>query len=278
MSKSLKLISYKMRILVFLFFLMPLVKVQAQPAGFRAPSYPLITHDPYFSIWLNDEVPTRSDAMHWTQKPMPVRSMVRIDGKVYRLLGKSPAYVPAATHSGTEITALKTTFSFTQDGVELKMGFLSPLLVGDLDLVSRPVTYVNWEVKPLDGKKHTVEVYFDISGNACINQKGQVVHWESKTTGDLQFLKMGTKEQPVLKTSGDDVRIDWGYLYLAATGSNSPKWFAGRSETAHDAFATGKQFPVNAADDMEKRPAEYNPYLPQLLVLKCPQRAASKNT
>jgi hypothetical protein len=261
MSKSLKLISYKMRILVFLLFLMPLVKVQAQPTGFRAPSYPLITHDPYFSIWLNDEVPTRSDAMHWTQKPMPVRSMVRIDGKVYRLLGKSPAYVAAATHSGTEITALKTTFSFIQDGVELKMGFLSPLLVGDLDLVSRPVTYVNWEVKPLDGKKHTVEIYFDISGNACINQKGQVVHWESKTTGDLQFLKMGTKEQPVLKTSGDDVRIDWGYLYLAATGSNSPKWFAGRSETAHDAFATGKQFPVNPAEDMEKRPAEYNPVL-----------------
>jgi hypothetical protein len=250
-----------MRILLFLFIAIPLLKIQAQPADFRAPSYPLITHDPYFSIWLNDEVPTRTDATHWTQKPMPVRSMVRIDGKVYRLLGKSPAYVTAASHTDTEITALKTVFSFQQDGVELKMGFLSPLLVDDLDLVSRPVTYVNWEVKPFDGKKHTVEIYFDISGNACINQKGQVVHWESKTTGDLQFLKMGTKEQPVLKTSGDDVRIDWGHLYLAATGSNSPKWFAGRSETAHDAFAIGKQFPVNGADDMEKRPAEYNPVL-----------------
>ncbi len=70
MSISLKLIIYKMRILLFLFIAIPLLKIQAQPADFRAPSYPLITHDPYFSIWLNDEVPTRTDAAHWTQKPM----------------------------------------------------------------------------------------------------------------------------------------------------------------------------------------------------------------
>jgi hypothetical protein len=262
-----------MRILFFLLFALPLLNTRAQPARFRAPSYPLISHDPYFSIWLNDEVPTHTDATHWTQKPMPVRSMARIDGKVYRLLGKSPAYVPAASHTDTKITALKTIFSFQQEGVELKMSFLSPLLVDDLDLVSRPVTYVNWELKPLDGKKHTVEIYFDISGNACINQKGQVIHWESKTTGDLQFVKMGTKEQPVLKTSGDDVRIDWGYLYLAATGNNSPKWFAGRSETAHDAFAFGKPFPVNPAEDMEKRAAEYNPVLATTFQFEVPAAA-----
>jgi hypothetical protein len=266
----------KMSTLLFLFLLLSMAKVQAQPGGFRAPSYPLITHDPYFSIWMNDEVPTNGEASHWTQKPMPIRSMVRIDGKTYRLMGKSPAYIPAAKHTETKLSATQTIFSFQQDGVEIEFIFLSPILVNDLDLVSRPLSYVSWSIKALDGKKHQTEVYFDISGSACLNVKGQKVTWENNSTNELQILKMGSQEQPVLEKQGDDLRIDWGYLYLSAAKNEVNDVFIGRSEEAIDAFANAKKFPDENSADQELRFINYNPVLAASFKLDVPQSGTTE--
>ena len=249
------------KIIVVLLLTLSVFKLKAQNVNFRAPSYPLITHDPYFSIWMNHENPTECDASHWTQKPMPVRSMIRIDGKPFRLMGKAPAFVKAANYIKTKLSATQTTFYFDQEGVVIEMNFLSPLLVNDLDLVSCPVSYVSWNLKSLDGKKHNVEIYFDISGYACINQKGQKVTWEHKVENKLELLKMGTQDQPILQQSGDDVRIDWGYLYLAAESDKLNQTFIGRSEAAWEAFANAEKFPDENKEDQDLRFINYNPVL-----------------
>lgn len=261
----------RIAILVFLIAISNLFSI-AQFENFRAPSYPIITHDPYFSIWINDEVPTRMETMHWTQKPMPIRSMVRIDGKVYRLMGKSPGYIPSAKFAGTKFSPTKTTFNYVQTGIEIKLNFLSPLLVDDIDLVSRPVSFVTWEFKAVDNKEHDVEIYFEVSGLVAANTKRQSVTFSKGRKKKLQILKLGTTDQPILEKSGDDLRIDWGYLYLAADSSNIKSSFAGRSETAMEAFVNDKIFPEIREHEQNKRLNELN----QVLVLNLPVRVTPK--
>ncbi len=257
---KIKKISSRKHVLL-LYIILSGLTVFAQKSDFRAPSYPLITHDPYFSIWINHENPTQTEATHWTQKPMPIRSMIRIDGETFRLMGESPAYVKPAKHIRTKLSATTTTFCFEQNGLSVEFNFLSPLLVDDIDLVSRPLSYINWSLKSVDGKEHHVELYFDISGYACLNHKGQKVIWNKSDSGDLEVLKMGTQEQSVLKTSGDDVRIDWGYLCLAVHKNEMAKSYIGRSEEAMDAFANAKKFPSENKNDQNLRFINYKPVL-----------------
>ncbi len=228
----------------------------AQNQEFRAPSYPLVTHDPYFSIWINNEVPTQIETTHWSQKPMPVRSVVKIDGKAYRLMGKSPAFEPEAELIKTNVSATQTTFTFKQDGAEIVLNFLSPVLIEDLDMVSRPLTYVSWEFNSLDGKLHEAEIYFELSGLAAVNTRGQKVKWENYKEGELQVLKLGNVDQPILEKSGDDIRIDWGYLYAAARTSSISQTFAGRSEDAIIAFVESGKLPEMNNEDQGSRVVE----------------------
>lgn len=74
----------------------------------RPPAVPLVACDPYFSIWscadrLNDDA-TR----HWTGKKQALSSMIRVDGKVYRLMGDQPKEVPAFPQVGLRVLPTRT--------------------------------------------------------------------------------------------------------------------------------------------------------------------------
>ena len=46
---------------------------------------------PYFSIWSPANNLYDSETDHWTSKEQPMHSIVRIDGKTFRLIGSQPA-------------------------------------------------------------------------------------------------------------------------------------------------------------------------------------------
>ena len=228
-------------------------------SNFRAPAYPLVTHDPYFSIWSLNEDPARAETTHWTLKPNPVHCMIRIDGKIYRLIGDRPGFATPANLIKSEVMPTTTTFTFGAGQVEVIMSFISPVIAEDIDLVSRPLTYVTWSFAAKDNRNHSAEIYFDVSGLATVDQKRQPVVSDRKELGNLKVLRIGSKEQPILEKNGDDLRIDWGYLYLAAPSSDVKSWFHGRGETAVMAFADGKDFPGPVESDQNKNYDQIKP-------------------
>ncbi len=56
----------------------------------RPPAYPLITHDPYFSIWSTTDELNGGPTRHWTGAPRETGSLIRIDGATCRLMGSDP--------------------------------------------------------------------------------------------------------------------------------------------------------------------------------------------
>jgi hypothetical protein len=365
----------------------------------RPPAYPLITHDPYFSIWSTTDQLTEGPTRHWTGRPHSLEGIVRVDGKSYQFLGAPPTLYQAllptgetkpyealytatkpavgweqpdfmpqgwktgsgpfgdspasrspfrngqidkdgifirreftydgktdpakllltlvndddvtvylngtriftkpccageyiysplspeaqkalrkgrnvlavhcispvgkslvdvgimsvvptaqavtATQTKVSVTATQAEYVFTAGPVELKVNFLSPLLLDELEVVARPVSYVTFSTRSLDNKSHSVQVYFGESALVATNTHSQEVVAETKQDGNLVYTSIGTKEQAVLGKKGDNIRIDWGYAYLAVPEAGN-RIVTGHPDQLKDEFKTKGQLTAAA--------------------------------
>lgn len=132
-----------------------------------------------------------------------------------RVLNDQPA-----VQTSRQMTATQSMYTFTAGGVELTVTFMAPLLMDNLTALSRPVQYVTYRVRATDGKPHDVQLYTDVSAELAVNSPDQLVTWgrgRVESAGPkLDYMRVGTVEQKVLGRKGDDVRIDWGHLYVAS--------------------------------------------------------------
>lgn len=147
--------------------------------------------------------------------------------------------IEKAVQTAVNINATQTIYNFTCGKADLTLTFTSPLLLDDLMLLSRPVSYISYKVASNDNASHPVQVYFGASTNVSVNTPGQPVTTSKYTNGQLSILKAGTKEQPVLQKKGDDLRIDWGYMYVAAPTAAHPVQYVSTAGDAMAAFANG---------------------------------------
>nr|MBA4140450.1 DUF4965 domain-containing protein [Segetibacter sp.] len=130
-------------------------------------------------------------------------------------LPKPGSLTVAAQQKSVEVKATQTHYQLTCGPVDVALTFTSPLIMSDLDLMSRPVSYITFKVRSNDGKAHDAQLYFGASSNLAVDVPGQQVSASHYAAGNLSVLKAGSTDQRVLQKKGDDVRIDWGYMYVA---------------------------------------------------------------
>lgn len=212
---------------------------RAEGEALVPPSTPLVAGDPYFSIWSPGDRLTDEDTVHWTGRPHRLAALVRIDGHVHRLMGASPVDVPALPQRSLEVLPTRTRYVFAGAGVEVTLSFQNPALPQDLDLLSRPVTYLTTRVRSLDGAEHRVELFQSASGEIAVNEPNQRVMVARENVVDLAVLRIGSESQAVLGRKGDDVRIDWGYFYLATPQSEATRVALGSRSAGFAGFASG---------------------------------------
>ena len=174
----------------------------------RAPAYPLIANDPYFSVWSSTDKLADSFPVHWTGKVNALVSLVQIDGQNFRIMGapvvKGQSPEPM-TQTNVSVRATNTVYMFADAGIEITLTFTTPNLPDDLMILSRPATYLTWRVKATDGKEHDVRLYFDATAELCVDNDEQKVVGKREATGALDVLKLGTETQEVLAKSGDNI-------------------------------------------------------------------------
>ena len=111
-------------------------------AAFRPPAVPLVSCDPFFSVWSAADTLTETETTHWARAKQPISITLNADGKTWRLCGLEPQAIPALPQTSVKVMPLQTTYAFAGDGIKVKLVFSTPKLTEDLDVFSRPVTYV----------------------------------------------------------------------------------------------------------------------------------------
>jgi Glutaminase A six helical-hairpin domain/Domain of unknown function (DUF5127)/Domain of unknown function (DUF4964) len=244
----------------------------------RPPAVPLIAHDPYFSIWSAADRLTDRDTTHWTGARQPIAGLARIDGKTYRFMGAHPKELPAMEQVSLSVTPTHTVYRFRAEQVDLTLTFFTPALPRDLDILSRPVTYLN--VSATSQSSHDVSILIDVDPVIAVNTADEAVTWGRSRAGNLSILNVGSRDQRVLNRPGDDLRIDWGYFHLAVPDLDKGQANAQLSESAEalHSFVTNGSLPGADDLDMPRMPRDGAAHLAVVLPLgKLTQEPVSRH-
>ncbi|WP_179394552.1 glutaminase domain-containing protein [Lacticaseibacillus absianus] len=180
----------------------------------RVPSVPLFVQDPYFSVWSPADKLTDVTTESWTGKQMPVEMTLTLDGKPYNVMGWQPT-LEALPQVDLQIEPTRTLAVFQTGEIELTLTFAQHFDLHDIETISEPVTYVAATLISRDGVTHHAQLtarfdghitYEDLSGDRLIAK--------SFVQPTCTAAMMGKARQTPLNGSGDQIDIDWGYLYL----------------------------------------------------------------
>ncbi|EQL03465.1 hypothetical protein G6O67_006515 [Ophiocordyceps sinensis] len=187
----------------------------------RPPAAPLAVRSPFLNVWLNGRTDGKPSGYlpgqwprFWTQAIQGWQGLVRVDGKAFNWMGDAPNSPPLVEQVSLEYTSTKTTFIMNVDGkVQLSIKFLSPVYYDDMRRQSVTSSYLEVSAKSLDGRRHKVQVYCDVSGEWASGDNGATIQWESNSKDGVRYHKFFRKDQQVFKDINEIA--SWGNWYWA---------------------------------------------------------------
>ena len=194
------------------------------------PAYPLFVKDPNFSIWATTEILNSQEIETWFGEKKKLYGFLKTKGKTYCFMGDAAKFleqrVLSATQTKLSITAFSTDYEFSCGDTTLKLRFVSPLPLTDLELLSMPVCYIDYEIIGDDD----AEISLFVNRNICYNDVPETydkrVRGTVITMDEFEAASFGLLRQMTLSPSADYVGADWGYYYLAGEQA----WLADETE------------------------------------------------
>lgn len=214
----------------------------------RLPSYPLFVKDPNFSLWSGTEILNEKNLESWWGEEKKVYGFIRTKGDTYCFLGNAADFkncgVCSAKQTAMSVTAFSTDYEFLAGETKLKTRFVSPLPPDDLELLSLPVCYMEYEVEGDDEAEVSLFVnrhiaYNDIPVNCDHSVRGGVMVLDG-----FESAFLGLKRQLPLSNNEDVMGADWGYFYL----SGESAYILDEMDLAAY-LAGGKKVFLNAAEE-----------------------------
>ena len=213
----------------------------------RPVAVPLITVDPFFSIWSCNDHLYDGYTKHWTEKPWPLFIGLYANGQLNTLAGVTRDLIPLKSRMHQEdlqVTPLSTTYTFENAIAKVVLTFTTPLLMDRLDILCRPVSYVAYDIEMKKADAQDVSLVFGIGAHGCVNSPYQTIQFKKTPVS----VCCGNLVQNPLAGSGDRVTIDWGHLHLC-----DPNAFV----SAPPNLYTGIQPLDRTSDIRRKAPSEY---------------------
>lgn len=183
------------------------------------PAYPLFVKDPNFSIWTTAEELNTTDTETWYGEKKKIYGLIKTQSGTYCFMGDSsylaPFGVKKARQTKLEVTAFSTDYEFICGKTTLKIKFVSPLPLTDLELLSMPVCYIEYELIGDIKAEISLFVNREISYNNRADTLNKNVRGGVIKSDNFESAFLGLVRQMPLSVAGDLVGADWGYFYLS---------------------------------------------------------------
>ncbi|KAI2624087.1 glutaminase GtaA [Xylaria nigripes] len=207
----------------------------------RPPAIPLAVKAPYLNTWLN----VGSDGgtggylagswpVFWQQHITAWTGMIRVDGTAYQWMGAVPNTVNV-DQTEFSYTSTRSNFVMNVGGkVEMNITFLSPVTPSDLKRQSLTFSYLDVGVHSLDGAKHDVQLYADVSGEWASGDLASIIEWDYGTSDGVAYHKFYRQSQnPITETAE---LPNWGTFYWSTENSQGLTYQSGADVNVRDTF------------------------------------------